>query len=85
MQAALTGGTLQLERALDEKERELQLQRAEIHGLREHLRAVEAAARSKATPSSAGRWCGGGGDCSGWKTRDIAFIAVQVERKTSHI
>jgi len=49
-QAALTGGTLRLERALDEKERELQLQRVEIHGLREHLRAVEGARR--ATPAS---------------------------------
>ncbi|CAM9583497.1 unnamed protein product, partial [Ectocarpus sp. 6 AP-2014] len=52
--AALTGGTLRLERALDDKERELQLQRVEIHGLREHLRAVEAAARGRATPGSAG-------------------------------
>lgn len=41
VQATLTGGTLRLERALDEKERELQLQRAEIHGLRERLRALE--------------------------------------------
>lgn len=40
-----------MERALDEKERELQLQRVEIHGLREHLRAVEAAAR-RAAPTS---------------------------------
>lgn len=39
-QAALTGGTLRLERALDDKERELQLQRGEIHGLRERLRAA---------------------------------------------
>lgn len=40
-QASLTSGALRLERALDEKERELQLQRAEIHGLRERLRAAE--------------------------------------------
>lgn len=51
MQAALTGGTLRLERALDEKEREVQLQRVEIYGLKEHLRAVEAAAR-RAAPTS---------------------------------
>eukprot|EP00904_Undaria_pinnatifida_P011330 jgi/Undpi1/7327/HiC_scaffold_22.g09800.m1 len=44
-QAALTGGTLQLERALDEKERELHLYRAEISGLRERLRTIDVAAR----------------------------------------
>lgn len=39
--AALTGGTLRLERALDEKERELQMQRVETCALRERLRAIE--------------------------------------------
>lgn len=41
-QACLTGGTLRLERELDEKDRQLQLQRAETHMLRERLRAIEA-------------------------------------------
>lgn len=68
-QAALTGGTLRLERALDEKERELQLQRVEIHGLREHLRAVEVAAR-RATPAS------GDGDTEGAWTHDDSETSI---------
>lgn len=69
VQAALTGGTLRLERALDEKERELQLQRVEMHGLREHLRAVEAAARrSGSSPGD-----GSGAEKVPGYTRDLGF------------
>lgn len=75
-QATLTGDTLRLERVLDEKEREVQLQRGEINGLRERLRALgglqntNGTTSRSCTPSSPGG--GGGGNLWRGGTNTIA-------------
>lgn len=79
VQAALTGGTLRLERALDDKERELQLQRVEIHGLKEHLRAVEAAAR-RGSPAAGD----GGTERAPGRMRNLDLSRVEARESIPH-
>ncbi|CAM9454352.1 unnamed protein product [Discosporangium mesarthrocarpum] len=59
MQAAQSGESLRLERELDQKEREIQMQRSEIHTLREQLRQL-GGSRPVGTGVSRGSSRGGG-------------------------